>query len=190
VARTGPVVRSIVPDRPGPAGTGRSSSGVAGAMFGRHRDRDAPPTPDAEVDVHLEWDIDAVRQAVATFLQSGGGGARHALVSALEELDRQIDLGDTYTEGIVDSPLFGQAPKGAIVGQTSSHSMAEVVPAAVFGAQIALVRAAKHAVVDPSPGALADLRKAALTAATDAAGQVGGVNTEVDPMIVPPAGSP
>ena len=129
-------------------------------MFGRHPDKEASENPEAAVEVHLEWDIDAVQQAVVTFLQNPNDGARQSLLTELEKLDNQIDLGDAYAASVVDSPIFGVAPKGAVLGETSSHSMAEEVPGPVVRAQVTLVRAAKTAIRDPSPGAIGELRTA------------------------------
>lgn len=138
-------------------------------MFGRHR-KEAPQNTEADVEVHLEWDIDAVQQAVTAFLQNASDGARQSLVVVLDRLDSQIDLGDAYAASVADSPVFGQAPKGDVLGETSSNSMAEEVPGAVLRAQVALVRAAKVAVQDPSPSSLEDLRTTSVSLAA-ASGQ-------------------
>jgi hypothetical protein len=135
-------------------------------MFGRHHDKGAPQEAEAQVEVHLEWDIEAVRRAVIAFLQSPGDGSRRSLLAALERLDNQIDLGDTYARSIVDPSLFGQAPEGAVVGETSSHSTAQEVPGAVLRAQVTLVRAAKDAIRDLNPGTLGDLRTASASLAS------------------------
>jgi len=137
-------------------------------LFGRHRDTGPPQNTEADVEVHLEWDIDAVQQAVAAFLQNASDGSRQSLVAVLDTLDSQLDLSDTYAASIAGSPLFGQAPKGDVLGETSSHSMAEEIPGAVLRAQIALVRAAKTAVQDPSPSTIEGLRtcSASLAAAS------------------------
>ncbi len=127
-------------------------------LFGRHRDHEPAQNTEADVEVHLEWDIDAVQQAVTAFLENSSDGSRRSLVAVLDRLDDQIDLSDSYAASIVGSPLFGQAPKGDVLGETSSHPMAEEIPGAVLRAQVALVRAAKIAVRDPSPNTLEDLR--------------------------------
>ena len=135
------------------AGRYGEPSGVAQEMFGRHRNDELPQNTEADVDVHLEWDIDAVQQAVTAFLQNASDGSRQSLVAVLGRLDSQIDLSDAYAANIVGSPLWGQAPKGDVLGETSSTPMAEEIPGAVVRVQVALVRAAKAAVRDPSPGA-------------------------------------
>ncbi len=89
--------------------------------------------PSAEIEVHLGWDIDAVQQAVATFLQNPSEGGRNCLLTELERLDDQIDLGHAYAASVVGSPLFGAASKGAVLGETSSHSMAEEIPVTLLG---------------------------------------------------------
>ncbi len=129
-------------------------------MFGRHRRQGDPPNAEAEVEVHLEWDIEAVEQAVAKFLEVGGDASRQALLEALETLDSQIDRSDTYEDSIVDSPVFGIASKGSVLGETSSHPLSEEVPDRVVRAQVDLVRAAKDVIRDPSPATLEALRTA------------------------------
>jgi hypothetical protein len=156
------MLRSVVHIQPGRSGY--QQRGAAHLMFGRRR-REAPDTT-AQVDVHLEWDVDAVRQAVIAFLQDPGDSSRQALIAALERLDSQIELGDAYSESVLDSSFFGQAPKGTILGETSSHSMAEEVPGVVLRAQIALVREAKSAIRGPNPGTLQDLRTASASLAS------------------------
>ena len=132
-------------------------------IFGRQKGKGAPESgvpSEIAVDAHLEWDIEAVQKAVVAFLQSPSDGARRSLLAELEKLDNQIDLSDTYAASILGSPIFGQAPKGAVLGETGSHSMAEEVPSTVVQAQIALVRAAKTTIRDPSPEAIGELRAA------------------------------
>jgi hypothetical protein len=135
-------------------------------MFGRHRHREATENTVTAVDVHLEWDVDAVQEAVITFLRDASDGGRQSLARALETLDNQINLSDAYAESILDASIFGQAPKGAVLGETSSHSMAEEVPGDVLRAQIALVRAAKAVVRDPTPSAIDELRTVSTSLAT------------------------
>jgi hypothetical protein len=129
-------------------------------MFGRQRHGEDPPNAEAEVEVHLETDIDAVQQAVATFLQVGGEGSRQALLATLETLDNQIDRSDAYEASIVGSPVFGGASKGSVLGETSTYPLAEEVPDRVVRSQVALVRAAKNVIRDPSPHTLHELRSA------------------------------
>jgi hypothetical protein len=95
------------------------------------------------------------------------------LVTVLDRLDDQVDLGDAYAASVVRSPLFGQTPKGDVLGETSNTPMAEEVPGAVFRAQVALVRAAKAAIQNPGQGSLETLRaaSAALAAASGQPGQ-------------------
>jgi hypothetical protein len=59
---------------------------------------------------------------------------------------------------IAGSAVFDFTPKGSVIGETGSRSMAEEIPAAEFRAQIALVRAAKDAIRNPSPSTLGALR--------------------------------
>jgi hypothetical protein len=91
---------------------------VADVIFGRQKDKEAPESgvpSETAVDVHLEWDIEAIQKAVVAFLQSPSDDARQSLLAELEKLDNQIDLSDTYAASIVGSPIFGQAPKGAVL---------------------------------------------------------------------------
>jgi len=131
-------------------------------MFGHHRRAGTPQPSDAQVEIHLELDLNEVEKTVSAFLQNPTDGLRQAMLAELDKLDAQIDLGDTYAASIVDSGIFGQAPKGSVLGETSSHSITESVPGAVLQAQVALVRAAKNVVrargVDA--GALTELRAA------------------------------
>jgi len=134
-------------------------------MFGHHRGTGTPEPPEAQVEMHLELDIDEVEKSVTTFLQNPTDGSRKALLEELEKLDSQISLGDAYAASIVDSGIYGQSSKGSVLGETSSHSFAESVPGALFQAQVALVRAAKDVVRGRglNAAALADLRAASDT---------------------------
>lgn len=131
-------------------------------MFGHHRGAGTNRPSDAQVEIQLERDLSEVQGAVSAFLQNPTDGSRQAMLAGLDKLDAQIDLGDTYAASIVDSGIFGQAPKGSVLGETTSHSISESVPGAVLQAQVALVRAAKNVVrvrgVDA--GALTELRAA------------------------------
>jgi hypothetical protein len=133
-------------------------------LLGRGAKR-ANAEDEAQVEVHLEWDIDSVERAVAAFLDTASDGARQSLVTAIDRLDSQVDLSDRYSESIVDSPIFGYATKGDVLGETSSNPLAEEVPGAVLRAQVALVRAAKSAVRNQGPHSLADLRTASASLA-------------------------
>jgi hypothetical protein len=136
-------------------------------VFGHHRHTAATQNTVVEVDAHLEWDVEAVQWPVAVFLNAGEEESRQLLMTALERLGDQIDLGDAYVESIVDSAIFGQAPKGTILAETSRHSIAEEIPETVLQAQVSLVRTAKNAMRDPNPGILEDLQNA--SAALEAA---------------------
>ena len=83
---------------------------VPNLVFGRHPERKGVENPNAEIEVHLESDIDAVQQAVATFLQNSSEGARQTLLTELERFHNKIDLGDAYPASVVGSPIFGSAP--------------------------------------------------------------------------------
>ncbi|MGD0882721.1 MAG: hypothetical protein ABSB09_14240 [Acidimicrobiales bacterium] len=129
-------------------------------MFGHHREAGTHEPPEAQVEIHLELDIDDVEKAVIAFLHGPSDGSRQALLAELDKLDAQIDLGDAYAGSIADSVIFGHAPKGSVLGETSSHPTGESVPGAVLQAQVILVRAAKNVIRGSDAGALADLRTA------------------------------
>jgi hypothetical protein len=134
----------------------------AESMFGHQRGAGIPDEPEAQVEMHLELDIDEVEKSVTSFLQNPTDGSRKALLDELEKLDDQISLGDSYAASIVDSGVLGQSSKGDVLGETSSHPFVEEVPSAFFRAQVALVRAAKNVVRGRGldAAALADLRAA------------------------------
>ena len=128
-------------------------------MFGRRAkgQSDAEQEVDVDVDAVLEQDISTVVQAVDAYLQSPNDSVRKDLLTALEELDAEIDQGDVY-HGRVSYPFMG--PTSTIIGATSPGSVAQEVPATEFQAQVALVKAAKNAVTRLTPDALAELRAA------------------------------
>ena len=135
-------------------------------MFGRHGKQDQAEERELAVDVNLEQDIGAAEQSIESYLADPGEGQRKDLLAVLERLDTQIDLSDSYDSTIIGSAAFGLTTKFSVIGETSSHPMAEEVPSAEFQAQVTLVKTAKGAVARPNAGTLEALQTAsdALTA--------------------------
>ncbi len=131
-------------------------------MTSSHHKPDSETSPNAEVavDAALEVDMSAVEEAVATYLGDRSDAHRHRLLSELQTLDEQIELGDDYTTMPLAPGALGYLPNAAI-GATSASSAAEAVPDAVFRAQVTLVNAAKQEVRRPTMESLEALRAAA-----------------------------
>ena len=129
-------------------------------MFGRHRNRASAEEQELAVDVNLEQDIGAAEQSIQSFLANPGEGQRKDLLAVLERLDSQIDHSDAYDNSILGSGALGLTTKFSVIGETSSHPMAEEVPSAEFQAQVALVKAAKRAVTQPNSDTMAALQTA------------------------------
>jgi hypothetical protein len=124
-------------------------------MFGRGTEGQPDPEQQVEVDVTLEQDISIVEQAVENYLQNPNDSLRKDLLDALEELDNQLADGDAY-----HAQVRIVAPESTIVGATSNTSIGEELPATEFQAQVALVKAAKTAVIRVTTETLTDLRAA------------------------------
>jgi hypothetical protein len=114
------------------------------------------------VDVTLESDLASAEEAIEAYLAGPSADRRNHLVAELERLDRHIDDSDAYESSVIGSGAVGFSSKGAVIGETSSASVAEEVPESVLRAQTALIKAAKREVAAPTAGTLADLRAAAL----------------------------
>ncbi len=127
-------------------------------MFGRYRKKPAQERPLA-VDATLERSLATVEEAIRSFLDDPIDGRRKGLV-ALEELDLQTHASVAFGENVIGSGAVGNSTKFSVIGETSANPIAEAVPATDFQAQIALVRAAKEAVVDRGHDKLLVLRDA------------------------------
>jgi hypothetical protein len=94
------------------------------------------------------------------YLRSRQGEAtRQALVAELEKFDDQTAGADAYSN--VRSVLAGyQVPRSWLIGATSDTPIGEDVPGAEFKAQVALVKAAKDAIRDPTAKARSALERA------------------------------
>lgn len=114
------------------------------------------------VDVTLESDLASAAEAIEAYLADPSADHRNHLVVELERLDRHIDDSDAYESSVIGSGAVGFSSKGAVIGETSSASVAEEVPGSVLRAQTALIKAAKREVAAPTADTLADLRAAAL----------------------------
>ncbi|MFZ0666809.1 MAG: hypothetical protein WAM97_13735, partial [Acidimicrobiales bacterium] len=105
----------------------------------------------------LETDIKDVVRAVGSYLHSPTDELRNALLKEIEILDGQIDLGDWYSSRLRVPPLGAIS---SVIGRTSDIDSAMAVPSDVFNEQVALVKAAKAEVTEPSEESLAELRTA------------------------------
>jgi hypothetical protein len=112
------------------------------------------------VDTTLEGDLTDVEQSIQSFLANPTENRRKELRTVLEQLDDQTDSSDYFSENVIGSGALGYATKFSVIGETSPNPIAEDVPATVFQAQIALVKAAKDAVVEQTESRLIALRKA------------------------------
>ena len=124
-------------------------------MSGHRRPGDAEHD-ELEVDDTLEGDIGAVVRAVDAYLAAPADDRRHELLTALEQLDDQLEAGDAFS----GRWLRGVLPDPDVVGETSTHPIADDVQQGEFHAQVVLVKAAKHEVTAPTPETLAALRDA------------------------------
>ena len=112
---------------------------------------------ESPVDATLELDLTQVEQAVEQYLASPGDVQRKELVAQLTALDDQIAKSDAYESSVFGSGIFGHASKGLIIGETSDLPFVDEVATAVFQAQVALVRAAKLEIEEPTPKTMDDL---------------------------------
>jgi len=127
-------------------------------MFGQHDKNTQPEAVELPVDVHLEWDVSDVIDAIDAYLPAPSEVGRQHLLQELERLDAQLDDADAYTANVVPQLRFN-APD-PVVGETSSRPMVEEMYGTEFQAQVVLVKAAKHEVTAPTPETLAALRDA------------------------------
>ena len=124
-------------------------------MSGHRRPGDAEHD-ELEVDDTLEGDIGAVVRSVDAYLAAPADDRRHELLTALEQLDDQLEAGDAFS----GRWLRGVLPDPDVVGETSTHPIADDVRSGEFHAQVVLVKAAKAEVAGPSPSTLVALRTA------------------------------
>ena len=112
------------------------------------------------VDVQLEDHIRKIEGLVGGYLRSPQDEAiRQALVAELENFDDQTARADAYSN--FRSVLVRyQVPRSWLIGATSDASIGEDVPGAEFKAQVALVKAARNAIRDPTAEAQSALQKA------------------------------
>jgi hypothetical protein len=112
------------------------------------------------VDATFEECLHEIEAAAAAYLSRPLDDNRAALQTCLERLDEQIEQSEAFDANSRLTTAFGSVPRFAIVGDTTEHPVVEQVLAAEFTAQVALVRAAKDEVRDPSPRSLEALRSA------------------------------
>jgi hypothetical protein len=112
------------------------------------------------VDAAFEDDLRDVEASVVAYLERPDDDRRATLVASLERLDDQIARSESFDSNSSVGFAFGSAPRIAIIGESTGNPVVEPILPAEFQAQVALVRAAKDEVQEPSPRALAALRVA------------------------------
>ena len=112
------------------------------------------------IDVQLEDHIREIEGLVGGYLRSPQDqAARQALLAELDKLDDQTARADAY--GNFKAVLVRyQVPGSPLIGATSAASTAQDVPSAEFKAQVALVKAARNAIRDPTAEAQSALQRA------------------------------
>lgn len=129
-------------------------------------DQAAPPaagpssSASMAVDARLEDRIRGIEGLVGGYLRSPQDEAtRQALLAELEKLDDQTARADAYSDLKAVTVRY-QVPRSELIGATSDTSTGEDVPGAEFKAQVALVKAAKDAIRNPTTEAQSALRRA------------------------------
>ncbi len=121
-------------------------------MLGHRRPRlPAPADGTLVVDGVMEERIVGVEESVAYHLARPSEATRGDLRAAVEELDRRLALLDARSASV---------NRAVLGGRVAPPSLRASVPAAVFAAQVELVKAAKDELRDPTPITLADLAAA------------------------------
>jgi hypothetical protein len=118
-----------------------------------------------EVDEGLEARLVDVESAVVTYVVRITEASRYDLASVLSALDDDTSASDAFRSQLnAVAAMTGMVGLGAsslhVYGQTSRFPVVNKVPLPVFQAQVALVRAAKSEIRDPSPGTLDALESA------------------------------
>ncbi len=112
------------------------------------------------VDVQLEDSIRDIEGLVGGYLRSPQDEAtRQALLAKLKKLDDQTARADAYSDSRAVAVRY-QVPRSWLTGATSDTSTGEDVPGAEFKAQVALVKAARVAIRNPTTEAQSALRRA------------------------------
>lgn len=109
-----------------------------------------------EIDEGLESRLVDVESAVVTYLVRITETSRDDLATVLRALDADTSASDAFRSHLnAVATLTGMAGLGTssiqVIGQTSRFPVVNRVPLPVFQAQVALVRAAKSEISDPSP---------------------------------------
>jgi hypothetical protein len=134
-------------------------------MLGRHKKQTGGDEERIQVDATLEGDVAQVAESVAEYLHDPTDATRRSLVAALEKLEDQTDRSDAYKESVIGSGALGYASKGEVFGETGIDSVVDDVSSAQLNAQLALVKAAKIEVRQPTPDTFAALQSASATLA-------------------------
>lgn len=112
-----------------------------------------------EVDEGLEAGLVDVESAVVSYLVRITDASRDSLASALQAIDAETSASDDFRSRLnAVASLTGMAGLGTssldVFGQTRRFPVVNQVPLPVFQAQVALVRAAKSEIREPSPATL------------------------------------
>ncbi len=118
-----------------------------------------------EVDEGLESLVVAVESAVVTYLVRITEATRQGLLDALEALDADAAASESFHRRLNSlATLTGLAGLGTssldVIGQKSGLPTVTELPLPLFQAQVALVRAAKDELREPSPATLHALESA------------------------------
>ena len=112
------------------------------------------------VDVQLEDHIRTIEGFVGGCLRSPQDKTtRQTLLAELDNLDDQTARADAYSN-LRSASVRYQVPRSWPIGATSHTSTGEDVPSAEFKAQVALVKAARNAIRDPTAEAQSALQRA------------------------------
>jgi hypothetical protein len=130
-------------------------------VFGRRKSgpKTARPGQELAVDAGLEGDVSGVEAAVDAYLADQCEDRRQALLKALETLDTETVDSDAYASRVAWRSVLA-VPSPDVIGETSSHPIAEDIPSSEFAGQITLVKSAKQCVLHPNPGTVAALEAA------------------------------
>jgi hypothetical protein len=113
-----------------------------------------------QVDATLQRLLRAVEGEVDAYLRHQTPELLQALERALARLDAQTAESDAWISGVTNTASWGVDPKGTVIGETGSLTIAEDVPSAQLNAQIELVKAAKQVVQNATAQTVGALEQA------------------------------
>jgi hypothetical protein len=113
-----------------------------------------------QVDATLQDLLRSVESEVDAYLQRETPELLNALEHALARLDAQTAESDAWISGVTNTASWGVDPKGTVIGETGSFTIAEDVPSAQLNAQIELVKAARDVVQNATAQTVGALEQA------------------------------